>query len=61
MIQNYNLKSNTESNFEVISSKSCVEISDYIKREDIKIEVDLSRYKDNKPKRRIIKGSIING
>lgn len=60
-IQNYNINNSTEINSVLDSVKREVVISDYIKKKDNKVEIDLSKYKDNKPTRRIVKGSIING
>lgn len=58
--QSYNINNSTEINSILDSIKREVVISDYINSKDNKVEIDLSKYKDNKPRRRIIKGSIIN-
>lgn len=59
-VQSYNINNSTETNSILDSIKREVVISDYINSKDNKVEIDLSKYKDNKPRRRIIKGSIIN-
>lgn len=59
-MQNYNVNNSTEINAILNSGKMEVVISDYLNTKDNEVKIDLSKYKDNKPTRRIIKGSIIN-
>ncbi|MBR5227951.1 MAG: hypothetical protein IKV94_04865 [Clostridia bacterium] len=59
-IQNYSINNSTEINAILNSGKTEIVISDYLNTKDNEVKIDLSKYKDNKPTRRIIKGSIIN-
>ena len=59
-IQSYCSKSSTESSNILTEKINEVIISDYKQEKSENVEIDLSKYKDNKPRRRVIKGSIIN-